>query len=113
MPRQITDRNTFWSLDRDNLTWTLAEGATIDALNDTYGIDNDAAGSKIRVLGDVIAYQSGVNMGSGYASLFVGAHATVSAENEGVFIDAAGGKVVNHGLIEAVDFGIFALTGVI
>jgi len=113
MPRQITDRYTSWSLDRDHLTWTLAEGVIIDHANGTFGIYNNAAGSKIRVLGDVIAYQYGVDMGSEHASLFVGEQATVSAETAGVFIDAAGGTVVSHGLVQGGDYGIFGLTGVI
>lgn len=111
MPRQNTDRDTTWETDANNRTWTLAADATIWT-NDNIGILDAGSGNTIKVLGGIIAENTGVQIDGASANLFIGKYGSINAwDMHGVLIDR--GKVVNHGAITSGEDGVRISSGTV
>jgi Ca2+-binding RTX toxin-like protein len=111
MPIQKTDRNTTWTIDASNQTWTLAKDAKITVDGAGHGIYEDGQdGNTIRVLGDIrvegMAY--GVYVNGSNSELVVGEDSHINAKQavSGIFSGAAGAHIVNRGLVEGDLYGI-------
>ncbi|MBX9455511.1 MAG: hypothetical protein KL863_05485 [Rhizobium sp.] len=103
MPTQKTDRNTTWTIDASDKTWTLAEGARIKATG--HGInENGFSGSTIRVFGDIAVdgMGYGIYLNGSDSSVLVGADARIDARQavDGIYSAAAGAHIVNRGVVE-------------
>jgi Ca2+-binding RTX toxin-like protein len=111
MPKQTTDRNTTWSVNQNNLTWTLSKSATIDVDNQ-YGIFESGSGNTIVVLGDIKASGTGfggVRFQGSDSTVQVGAKGLIDARQAdyGIYSEGAGSDIVNRGLIQGDLFGVY------
>jgi Ca2+-binding RTX toxin-like protein len=112
MPNQDTDRNTQWTIEQDDLVWTLARRATITVEGQDGIAENGFSGSTIKVLGDIAVAglgDAGVRFNGEDSILAVGADAHIDAKEAtyGIRTDGASADIVNHGLIVGGYAGIY------
>ncbi|MCB1445230.1 MAG: hypothetical protein KDJ87_05345 [Rhizobiaceae bacterium] len=112
MPKLEYDSTVTWALIEGNRTWTLPEGITIDTADD-YGVIDVTGNNRIRIFGNVLgnAGTHGVDYLAG-SSVLIGKAGWISGFATGVQTGNDGGRVVNHGRIEA-HIGIFGRSGTV
>lgn len=111
MPVQKKDRDTTWTIDSNNKTWTLAENAKI-SVTDQHGIsENGYEGSRIRVLGDITVKGdnfAGVYMTGEQSSVLVGDHSRINAKQAdyGIRSEDSFVKITNRGTVDGGYYGV-------
>lgn len=111
MAKHVLDQDFHktWSIDSDNDTWILDEGAAI-TVNGKHGIVDDGhVGSTIRVLGDITVRGSGFSAvydtSEGSTIVFgKGAHVDASKAWGGLFAAGADAVGINNGFVESGTF---------
>jgi Ca2+-binding RTX toxin-like protein len=121
MPKLTESRNETWYLeDFDYSRWEVVEGVTVDATNGGSGIRERAEGSNIVLNGTVVARPAngtneyvGIEFNAYSSTVTIGITGYVNSRfvQYGVWTENDGGIVTNHGLIEALKFGIYGDRG--